>query len=79
MGFWESIGIAEPEDDGRDDAGGNLPTAKVIAGFGICDECGIVSELGNRLCVDCWDEAVDSASANNSNWPNAWTYDFNPN
>ena len=78
MGFWASVGIAEPDDDG-DDVGRNLPEGKIVAAFGICDDCGTVSELGNRLCVSCWDVAVDIMGSNNPNWPNAWTYDFNPN
>ena len=76
MGFWTSVGIAEPDDDGKDDAGRNLPTDAIEASVGTCIDCSAFAELGNGLCVDCWDIRVDEASANSPNWPGAWEMDF---
>lgn len=84
MGFWDTIGLATPEDEQREnkeawaklatvlsEAGRNLPKASIQETDGECLTCGEWGKLGNNLCLDCWDYVVDQTSPNHPEWPDA--------
>ena len=48
------------------------PQAEVIETHGRCKACGSkTQQLGNGICVKCWDYVVNNSSANIQIWPDA--------
>ena len=47
---------------------------RIESSIGACVTCGARDELGNSLCVKCWDYVIDNQSATNQLWPSPRQY-----
>ena len=55
-----------------------LPKTNIDASFGFCETCDTHAELGNGLCVDCWDYVIDHTNWNSKVWPDKDEFDKIP-